>query len=623
MIKLTCIMLTKFSFFALQFFTLVTSLSAQNTDKILAEAGNIKIMQSDLRNRLELSPFISNRGSGNRDSLLSDFLYSMIAEKLWYLEASGRGFEQSEEYRFYFQPVEEIFLRDALFKKEIKDKVLLSAQDVQNALEKASSVLKCLVFITQDSALAESFIDSVKSGNHKSPEEILVMPGFNSLRSNTADIRLGTLRDEDAENTLFSLSAGEVSPAFRTEQGYVIFYISDIISSPFSLTDEKAINDIKNTVRERRVFNLTEKYLINLLTPYLININESRFTTVAEGIHKILAALPQAPKGDTLLKPYVLSESDYRNLRASLGNDFLHSEFFRINDQIINVYGFLSDLALSEPVFRSGNRKQVFQKLSGLAKNYVQKKILTSEALRLGLQNDPSVKRDIQAWRENLLSQMLKVSFTDSLRVTDKEAEDYYKSGLSSDKDFLLINLKLVTVQTPEEVEKILKLTDSGVSFDSVAASYGRTDSLVNNLGETGLKPTFLLGEIGRTASALPLNQLYGPVRRDGRYTVFMVTDRKEISDSVKIDFDQNKEAIKNHLFVRKLNRFTAEKTRIFAQKYNAKVYPENLSEIRTTGIKMFVHRLMGFGGRIAGVPLLDNWAEFIDSTELRKVLLP
>lgn len=602
---------------------LINSGFSQGGDKILAEFGNTKITQSDLRNRLELSPFISNRGGGSRDSLLSDFLYSMIAEKLWYNEASATGFEQSENFRFYFEPVEEIILRDALFNKEIKSKVLLSADDVQQALEKAQVIIKCRIFVSQDSSLIQSFIDSVNTGRYKSEDLLPALPRFSELQNTPAELKLGTLRDEDAENTVFSLIPGQASPAFKTESGFVVFYITDKISSPFSLTDEKAINDIKSTVRERRVFNLTESYLINLLTPYRININEQLFTAAAAEIHRILLTLPQAPSGDTLMKPYALTESDFTGIKSALGKEVISGEFFRIDDKIITLNRFLSDLAFSEPLFRSGNKNQVFQRLSRLAKDFVQKQILTLEARKLNLGNDPAVMEDIQSWKENLLSQILKVSYLDSVRVTDSETEEYYRSGLSTDKDFLLINLTLVTVQSPEEVENILRLTDSGTSFESVAASYGRTDSLVNEKGVTGLKPALLLGDLGRTASSLPLNQLYGPIKRGSSFTVFMVTERKEVGDSVKIDFEQNREIIRNHLFVKKLNRFVAGKTKDFADKYNVKVYPQNLQDIKTTDIKMFVHRLMGFGGRIAGVPLLDNWAEFIDSTELRKVLLP
>ena len=39
--------------------------------------------------------------------------------------------------RCFFKPIEDLFVRDALFKREIKDKVKLSAEDVNAAINKS------------------------------------------------------------------------------------------------------------------------------------------------------------------------------------------------------------------------------------------------------------------------------------------------------------------------------------------------------------------------------------------------------------------------------------------------------------------------------------------------------
>ncbi|MGB9665114.1 MAG: hypothetical protein ACPL25_09390 [Ignavibacteria bacterium] len=66
-----------------------------------------------------------------------------------------------------------------------------------------------------------------------------------------------------------------------------------------------------------------------------------------------------------------------------------------------------------------------------------------------------------------------------------------------------------------------------------------------------------------------------------------------------------------------------ANQTIQLANRYVVKIYEENLRQLKTTRIPMFVHRLLGFGGRIAGVPLLDNWFYMIDINELNSKLFP
>jgi hypothetical protein len=183
--------------------------------------------------------------------------------------------------------------------------------------------------------------------------------------------------------------------------------------------------------------------------------------------------------------------------------------------------------------------------------------------------------------------------------------------------------MKVLNLNQLEEVENVLKSISSGKSFDEIVANYGKTDSLVNENGETELLPHIYFGDLGIVASKLNLNEVYGPIPRGDKYTLIMLKEKKEISDTTQIDFNSSKDYIKNYLFLKKFNSTIANQTIQLASKYGVKIYDDALSQIKTTGIPMFVHRLLGFGGRIAGVPLLDNWFYLIDINEFKSRLLP
>ena len=56
------------------------------------------------------------------DSIKYDFLYSLIAEKLWAKEAEDLGVTNTDKYNFIFKPLEDMFVRDALLKLKLKIK---------------------------------------------------------------------------------------------------------------------------------------------------------------------------------------------------------------------------------------------------------------------------------------------------------------------------------------------------------------------------------------------------------------------------------------------------------------------------------------------------------------------
>ena len=100
------------------------------------------------------------------------------------------------------------------------------------------------------------------------------------------------------------------------------------------------------------------------------------------------------------------------------------------------------------------------------------------------------------------------------------------------------------------------------------------------------------------------------------------VTERQESNDSLKLSFDSVKDQLRNDLRFKKLNERLTKITSNLAVQNNVKIYNDIVNKIQTSQIPMFVHRLMGFGGRIAGVPLTTPFSGWINS-EVKQKLLP
>lgn len=594
---------------------------AQDNSAILSEIGSEKITANEFKFRYELSPFVSHKNGWNKDSLKADFLYSLIAEKLWYLEALDKGLDRTEIFKFYFNPVRDIYLRDALFKKEVESAIIISPDDITQGIFKAGRTLKMSAFVSKDSSLIYQF-HSMISKKTVSVDSILKLPQFVSIAQNPFEVELGTLMDEEVEDLLFSLKPGEFTSPINSETGRIIFLSKDIISKPLDLTDSKTSQQIKQKIKERRAMHRTRDYIRELTAGITINIDETSFRNAGDAIFTVLSG--SIVKGKTAAdSSRILTDGEFTSVKTILGHEGLKQPLFTLKTKTVTVWDFLANLAFEEHRFNLTNKKFLLQKLNKIVKDFVQQQILTSEAERQGLESLPGIQKEFVSWKQNILSQMLKVSFLDSTRVSDQEIEDYYRKDVLKDKDFLLVNLQLISVNNLEEIETILNSTGKDKSFDQIAKGYGKTDPLVNENGETGLKPAIFLGDIGIIAAKLDLNQLYGPIKRGDGYTLLMVKEKRTMNDSLKIEFENSKELLRGYLFQKKMNEFISKKTVQLSAKYNAKAYENRLKDIKTTDVVMFVHRLMGFGGRISGVPLLDNWADFIDINELKRELLP
>lgn len=592
--------------------------NCQTVENVVAEVANQKITAREFLFRLELSPFITHKSAWNQDSLKSDFLYSLVAERLWYLDALEEGLTESEEFRFYFKPLEDIFLRDALFKKEVEEKVKLSAEDVSNALNKAQYKMIAKILTSSDSGLINELYYKLQTTDNY--DSLLTTLPFASVSANQFEITLGSIKDEEVENYLFALSPNEFTKPIKSEVGWVIFFIKDKLFTPIDISDEAKVNKIKNIVRTRSIMLRTNEYLQNLLGNITINIDETSFRIVAEKIYERINSSARLKKDSS---GFILDDNDYRVIKSQLGVENLTRVMFKVFDQEVTLWDFLSNLAFEEHRFQSIEKNIIFQKLNRIAKDFVQQQVLTYQAKKSGIDRQKNIYDELEIWKQNYLAQLNKLTFLDSARVDDNELNQFLEESSIAGNAFDYVNLKLLTLSSIQRMENVLKQLTEGNSFEEIIKKFGKTDMLVDENGETGLQPAFALGDIGTIASQLKVNQIYGPIKRNDGYSLIMITERKTVADSIKIDNQITKEKFRNYLFQKKLNETISRKTIQLAQKYNARVYEKVALQTKSTGIQMFVHRLMGFGGRIAGTPLLDNWADWIDIKKLKEVMLP
>ncbi len=592
-----------------------TAAFSQQLETTVVQIGNEKISSEEFKLRFELSPYIPSDRNLDPDSIKYDFLYSLIAEKLWAKEAEDIGVTSTDKFNFIFKPLEDMFVRDALFKIEVEDKVSLSAEDITNGNLKSQTKLNAQIITSNDSL---SIFNLYQKLNENINFDSLVSK-TNNITRNIFDVSLGSLKDEAIEDSLYSLPLNGFTSPIRSEVGWVIFIIKNKIFTPIDLGNQQAVDNMKKVIRNRRIEKRYKEYLNELLGGITINIDPEAFNLLNAKVWNVLKN-KSAPNDSA--NYFEISESDFSYIISSLGSDNLDRQLFILSDKEVILKDFLSRLAFNGFHVTQLDSEVVLQKLNQRVKRFVEEQLITEEAFKSGLQHTPQVRNDLQIWKENYLAQLYFNNNLDSIKITDNDVYNYYINELVNASNIRLLNIRLVSINDLDEVSNIFDLLKEGKDFGGIVKSYGRTDSLVNENGETGLKPLLLLGYVGSVASDLELYKIYGPIKRNNAYTILQVIERQESSDTLKLSFDSIKDQLRNDLRFNKLNDRLKKITSDLAQQNNVKIYDDVIDQIQTSQIPMFVHRLMGFGGRIAGVPLTTPFSGWINE-EVKKQLLP
>jgi parvulin-like peptidyl-prolyl isomerase len=592
----------------------------QKLTSVIAGVGSKEITEKEFRLRYELSPFVSEN-SWNEDSLKKDFLYSLIAEKLWAEQAEQSGILNDENFRFYFNPVQDILLRDALFKEEIENKVKVYETDITNALFKYQFSLKAVMISSPDSALMFSFYEQLNSESIF--DSLLTLhPSLNNGRK-LLDINFGIIHDIEIEDLLYSLDVHQSTSPIRSELGWVIFRIIDKQFSPADLNDQKTIEDIKRVIRMRKTESRYKEYLHQLLKGKIVAPDEGLFLKTVNSIMKVIHSKTSEPASPDSEAIYVLNEKDYLTIRRSLGSELLNKELFKASGKKITMFDFLSSLAFKEFSVRQTDSAFVVNKLSSYLRIFIEESLITAEAYNKNLNHSLNLKSEIEMWRSNYLAHHLKVSFLDSVFVSEDDVYNYYLNDVLKDTSLNLVNVQIVSLADLEQIGNILNQLNEGKSFGEIIKVFGKTDPLADHKGETGLKPLMLLEDIGLMAQKLKEDEVYGPVKRNGKYTLIRVKDKQKPDDTLTISYESSRDVLRNQLRIKKLNEILSGKTMEFLSRTDFYIDREALKNIKTLDVRMFVHRLMGFGGRIAAVPVTDNWSEWIDEYEMEKNQLP
>ena len=593
----------------------------KSDDEIIAEIGPIKITAGEFKKRYEMVPHIGRHIKGRENRLKAETLYSIISEKLWALEAEKLGFDSTAVMNYTFQAVEDMHLRDALYRKEIKSKLSKDPAKYTEAKKRALVYLNTKFIFAKEKNEIDRLYNELKNG--VSFDSLLLLRGESLLQKDEPyQIHFGQMA-EFAEDSVYSLSIGEFSSPLQSQDGWYIFKLISVV--PEIIENDKQVRNMEKNIRRvvegREEENVFQSYYRAFFPGHEVQTDGELFWSFSD---KVISALKNRKKISEVEegKSVHLEAEDFYKIKDQFGTDSLNMIFIQFKKDPITLRQFLYSFAFEGFYSASDNPDNIRGQLNSRVKRFIEHELLTREANKQNLKDNIEIKSDIEMWQDYYLGTLYKQTLFDSSNVTDTEILNYYNKRKSSENIETHVQIIEIYTDSLEVIEKVFNEIEQGIDFKKIAKKYSNKRS-GNTNAETEYFPINSHGEIGRIAGTLNIGEVYGPIEVSGEYVVFKVIDKKTAKEKIPDSFDEIKDEFKRQLKVDKISSKMIENTVKLANKYGVKVNENILYNMNVTNYNMMVYRYMGFGGRLLAVPLTPNFVEWVEPWQSSQSELP
>ncbi len=574
----------------------------------LAEAGNYKITVREFKERYQFSPHPRQSGSPDAD-LKKEYLYTLIAEKLLAQKARLLMLDTTGDVRGYSDYMERLFVKDALYRKEILGNKEITGGEIEEARNRISKVLLVKYLNSKDEEEINVLYSQLKRG--ASFDSLLAGRSEAEEQKTLGKVTYGSL-DKFVEDSLYNLKIGQFTLPLYTGKRWYVFKLYDIINQPYFDTPDVQ-SKIKRTLEEREIDDLQKNYLYRLLHRLKIDVDRHLFTQILNEIVKYLKAREAAYKDSERPKFIYLIADDFNKIKDSLGTTTLNSVFIKYEKNPETVEQFLTQLSYNGFKAANSDTRLVTQLFDNYVKNYIQSELLARQGYDEHLQNTAPVKKDLELWQNYYLALKLERMILDSVSVSDAEAYDFY----SKNHDLIFpaeqVNVQEILVENLESVQSVFEELDKKIPFTEAAKKFSIIDSLKTNGGELGFLPAAKLGSIGRAAIKMKVGDVYGPIKVPEGFAIIKLIGRKEGGEQKDTSFVNIKNDLKEIIQGIKLKSKLKDYVSDLALQFGVEINKDALNSVRAEQINTVTIRMIGFGGRIYAFPyepLFGGWYE-------------
>jgi parvulin-like peptidyl-prolyl isomerase len=581
-------------------------LRAQSNDEVLAKAGDKTVTKEEFLERFEMTPWPRAPKKVTPEDLKKDFLYTLAAEKLWAAKAHEMGLDTSKAIKMAFSSLEKMYVRDALWQVEIKQKTVIPESEEAKGYLRTRFAYKTDYLISGSEEAIKQMYDSLRSGS--SFDTMLKKNG--SKGPDTLTVSYGMM-EEAVEDEIYNLMVGQYTPPVFTPNGWCIFRLRDIVELRQNPKDqEKVAQLVKKITNERATARVYQQFFRNFFSSQKVTVDSKIFKKLADNLVRLAKE-----KKDTDSIPdsssITLQPPDILRLEEAFSPEVLKTNFVQFEKNPVSLKQFIEEFAMEGFSTLAPEARGVYSIFNRVVRKYIENEMLTREAFKRGLQNLPEVKKSLDMWKDNYLSQLLRSTFKDSSDVSEAEALQYYHKMQQGSTGSASVKIVEVLTDSLEVAEKVLDAIKKDTDIHELARMYSKREDAKRTGGETDFF-SVNEGEIGHIAANMAIGDIYGPLKLPEGYSIFKVIGKKEDSTHIDKPFSELKESIKKELSTEKAYNSAVKYTVKLAAEYGLKIDEKALESTQVINIPMFTFRYMGFGGKLPAVPLSAPFFDWV-----------
>ena len=429
----------------------------QEETNLVATVGASEITVEEFKDRYEFMPQL-NYSSDNPDTVKKEFLYSLIAEKLWSFEGSQKRFDTLESVKYSLESLRRLLIRDELYKTEVEPKIKITDEEIKDGLQKVTLELFVKIISTEDSS--EIFRISNMLVKGADFDSLLATRKENYLQQTPVRITYGSIDDESVEDLFFSMIPGSISLPVKSGNGWFIFkLISQEHNPAVNLSIEQPRNIVTKTLTNRKVQQVGGAYLDSLIGGRSISADGKIFVKIYNALYSVISREYSAYLSDSSLN-VILSEKQILEIINTMSSADLNSSFIKFDDGEAAAKNFLYYLYYQKVELKNLSNEQVKRKLNATVSQFIEYEMLIREGIKRRLDNNRDVTNGVSMWRDYYMAQMMMESMYDSVNVSDDEIEKYLNSKSDKDKSIAQITDSLQFRTAYEEQLALNKLQE-------------------------------------------------------------------------------------------------------------------------------------------------------------------
>ncbi|MEJ2195592.1 MAG: hypothetical protein P8X73_12145 [Ignavibacteriaceae bacterium] len=439
----------------------------------VARVGLKNISQEEFIKRYEFTPWLERQNKSKSQTSKLEFLYTLIAEKLWAQEATILGLDKTEVMEFTKSEFNKLFVRDALYKKEITDKIQISNQEMAEGFNRFNTKLK-VNFIFSDSDTEINNLYALLN-NGLMFDTLLSYRPEASEQVDPIDVVYGQM-DNTIEDSLYSLSIGEYTAPIFTPDGWYIFKLSNRIESLLPLGSEMidSKKEVERIIKARKSNILYADYFKTFFSDKEIKVNPSLFKILAGDISARFKWKYENNLISDSLR-FRLQTEDVLFIEENIDENILNMNYLDFNSEPISLKQFIRILVFDGFVTDGYDITTVSAFLNKKIRSIIEQELLSREGFKRGYNLLPEVEAETNMWVDNYLFQVLKNKFLDSVYISDAKVYAYYQST-TDDKDQLTKGIQLNDIKKDELKRKLSFQKATGIMNNytvNLALKYG------------------------------------------------------------------------------------------------------------------------------------------------------